>query len=138
MDIPSNIEWRWLKGDELSAILPIVQSRGWMLPNTSLSLALAGFDGDELVCFHVLQLIPHAEPMYVAPSHRGSRHDPPLAETMADKMDEFLRSTETPGVIIVADTPAAERMARDRGWHEVHSPVFTISGNVPALSRERG
>lgn len=103
------------------AIEAILAERRWMSLNreTTPAVVLAERNG-MIVGFFVLQMIPHTEPMYVAPDERGSE----VAGTLADLMLEFLQRSDARGWMLVAENSFVERMCRQRGMIRVESPVY--------------
>lgn len=115
------VTMRWLDGDDLDALEPILKARGQMSLNPETSRAIAAYDSEnKLIAFNVLQLVPHPEPLYVDPSWRGSG----LAEELAEQMYNFLQVTDTRGFMLVADSPAAVRLAEAHGMRRIESPVY--------------
>jgi GNAT superfamily N-acetyltransferase len=117
--------FKWLDGDELDQLEPILAEKGWPSLNHNTSRALAVYDKtDGLVAWYVFQLFPHCEPMYVEPEWRGSG----VAEELVDVMHKFLSSVKCRGVMIVADNPAVARMAEAHGMKKIESPVYLMVG----------
>jgi hypothetical protein len=104
----------WDEIDEICA------QRGWMSLNRTLTRILVAKRGDQIVGFHVMQLVPHAEPLYVDPKERGTE----LAALLADQMMEFLVGVQARGWFVVADSPFAKRLCEDRGMTKIKSPVY--------------
>ena len=116
------ITYRWVEGEELRLIEPVLKARGWASMNGKTCRALCAFENGALVGFHVLQLFPHAEPIWVDKAHRGSG----IAEDLADKMMEFLAEMNTRGFMVVADSPAAVQLCEKHGMRKVSSPVYVM------------
>lgn len=115
------ITFRWLEGEEATDWLnPVLQSRGWALLNPATSRALCAFQDERMIAFHVLQLYPHAEPMFVDPEFRGTG----LAEDLADRMYAFLREVRARAYMVVAESPFAEQLCKARGMKRVEYPVY--------------
>jgi acetyltransferase (GNAT) family protein len=126
-----DIKFEWIDGPnsqgprpatiaEWDAIDELCAARGWMSLNRQLTRILVAKRGEEIAGFIVLQLVPHTEPLYVAPSERGTD----LAASLADQMVEFLLSVKARGWMVVADNPHAKKLCEDRGMTKVKSPVF--------------
>lgn len=124
------IRYRWIDGPALTpeqwkaeteTIERVLAARGWMSLNqmTSRVLVAEGESG-ELIGFFCLQLIPHVEPMFVVPSMRASD----VAETLADKMLEFMQQAQARGWMLCTDNPLVARMAEARGMEQVKAKVF--------------
>ncbi len=66
------ISYRFLDPTEFHLIEPYFIEQEADLPNLALSTVYGAFtDSNELVGFHVLQLVPHAEPMMIHPDYRA-------------------------------------------------------------------
>src|SRR5208283_2563973 len=104
--------------EEWNAIDEVCAARGWLSLNRLLTRVLVAKRGDDIVGFIVLQLIPHTEPLYVAPSERGTE----LAATLADKMVEHMVNMKARGWLVVADSPFAEQLCKERGMRKLASP----------------
>lgn len=122
----TDINFRWLDGDDLKTLAPIIEERGWMPLNLNTSRALCAFDNrtGHLVGFVALQLVPHTEPLWVSKMYRGTG----LAENLADRIVEFLRATNARGFMVVADDPASVRLCEAVGMKRVESPVYVSIG----------
>src|ERR1700688_2845981 len=67
-----DITFRWIDGwnatpEEWERIEEILVARGWMVLNPNTSRILVAEKGDVLAGFAILQLVPHVEPLFVAP-----------------------------------------------------------------------
>jgi len=122
----TDITYRWIDGPTASdadwtRIDGILATRGWMRLNRRVTrILVAESDGGTLLGFFVFQLVPHTEPLWVAPSARGTD----IPQQLADRMREFLVADGARGWMLVADSPVVERMARERGMRRVESPVY--------------
>jgi Acetyltransferase (GNAT) domain len=125
------VRFEWLDGpdsqgprpatrEEWDAIDEVCAARGWMSLNRSLTRVLVAKRSDVIVGFHVMQLVPHAEPLYVNAAERGTE----LAAQLADRMLEFLVSVNARGWFVVADSPFAKTMCEERGMTKVKAPVY--------------
>ena len=119
------ISYRWIDGDELSILEPVMSAKGWVPLNYPTSRALCAFHGEKLVGFVVLQLYPHTEPLYVEPQYRGVG----IAEELADQMVAFINSIRARGVMVVADHPSVIELCESRGWTKLDHPVYVMRGN---------
>ena|ERR1035437_8347136 len=122
------IEYRWVDGPTATAedwdrVESILAARGWMSLNRATSRILIaeapGPDG-RLLAFVVFQLIPHLEPLWIAPSVRGTG----LAEELSDRIIRFMVENGARGWISVADSPFAEKLCEREGMVRVSSPVY--------------
>lgn len=113
------MEFRWIQGEDIKILNDIVESQGWS-PIPSTSIAFVAFDDEGLAGFHILQMRPHPEPLYVRPDLEGSG----LSADLAGAMAQFLKDTNTNGFICIADTPEAEKLCKKFGMQKVSSPVY--------------
>src|SRR5688572_5760510 len=116
------IRYEWLEGNQTQIVEPILAERGWTSLNNRTCRVLCAYSGTRLIGFHVLQLFPHAEPLWVARDQRGTG----LAETLVDKMMEFLAEVQVRGFMVVADTPATVKLCERHGMKRVDSPVYIL------------
>ena len=121
MPTTTQIEYRWLDGDQLALLEPTLLSLNAMSVNRETTRAIGAFDGDQLVGFFCLQLIPHLEPLFVAPGYRGE----PVAINMVNKMVEFLKESNARGAMLVAETPGVERLAEHFGMARFIYPLYS-------------
>lgn len=112
------LTYRWIQGDELSRLDKIFKLRGWTPLDKDTSDAIAVFDGDELVGFHVVQVRVHAEPQYLDKRYRGKG----IANEMAAKVIE--RLPKDMGIFVIADDPTAAVLCERHGLKRITSPVF--------------
>jgi hypothetical protein len=105
---------------EWDAIDDVCIARGWMSLSRVFSRVLVAYRGDTMIGFHALQLLPHAEPQYVNADELGNG----VAQQMADQMVAFLEGAKARGWMVIADSPHAEKMCRDRGMVKIKSPVY--------------
>ena len=104
----------------MSQIDAIIKRSGWIPINDHVAKILVAIDAGSVVGFHVLQMFPHAEPLWVDPAYRGEG----VAEELADRMLEFLDSIGARGFMVIADSPHAEKLCKERGMKRVTSPVY--------------
>lgn len=131
-DMSEGIKFEWLDGPdneygtrcateaEWSEIDDICVKRGWMSLNRRMTRILTAQRDDKIVGFHVMQMVPHAEPIYLAKEERGKG----IAEELADHMLEFMATINARGWFVVADSPEAKKLCKERGMVEVKSPVY--------------
>ena len=124
------VTYRWIEGatasdEDWDRIEYILATRGWASLNRNTSRIRVAERGDKLVAFYVLQMFPHAEPMWVAPAERSSG----VADALADDMLHFLTEIRARGWMIVADSKFAEKMCEARGMRKLQSPVYVMGGN---------
>lgn len=65
------IIYRFLEKEEYGKLEGKFEEYGAKLPDPELSAIYAAFDEETIVGFHVLQYVPHAEPMWIAEEYRG-------------------------------------------------------------------
>jgi hypothetical protein len=126
-----DIKFEWIDGpdsrgprpathEEWDAIDEVCAARGWMSLNRTLTRVLVATRDGKIVGFHVMQLVPHTEPLYVYVAERGTD----LAARLADQMVEFMLSVKARGWLVIADSPHAKKMCEERGMMKVKSPVY--------------
>lgn len=104
----------------------IIAAKGWAALNDLASRVHIAVDptrGNKLAAFHVLQLFPHCEPLWVDPDYLGAG----LADIMADKMLHFMMDEiQARGFMVIADSPHAVKLCEERGMRRITSPVYVI------------
>ena len=120
------IEYRWIEGDELAILDPVILSRGWTPLNHLTSRAICAFHGGLLIGFQVLQLFPHVEPLYVERDYRALG----ITEALVDRMSAFLQESKARGFMVVADSPHVIRLCESYGMKRIMEPVYLGSGSV--------
>lgn len=124
--MPDDVRYRWIDGPtatdaEWSRIDEILATRGWSSLNRQTSrIRVAENAAGDLLGFVVLQLFPHAEPLWVRPSARGTG----VAEQLADDIVGWLMEVGVRGFEVTADTEHAVRLAEKQGMKRVTIPVY--------------
>ncbi len=119
------MEFKWIYGEEMLAMLqPVIEHQGWTPLNPYTARALVAMEEGILCGFSVIQLFPHAEPMWVETDLRGSG----LAEELATRMKKYLDDTQTRGYMVIADSPFAVKLCEERGMKRLTSPVYMMGG----------
>jgi hypothetical protein len=121
-----DITYKWLDNDAISALDPIMFARNLPALNRATTRVRAAYDGDTLVGFLVLQLMPHLEPLYVDRAYRGEgdARCGIIANQLIGDMLTFVGACGIRGFICIADNPIVERMCVDYGLMQITSPVF--------------
>jgi hypothetical protein len=119
------ITYRWIDGPtaadaDWQRVDDVLVVRGWMALNRELTRILVAEDEGVLAGFAILQLIPHVEPLWVAPSKRGTE----VASTLADKMIEYMVEAKARGWIAVASNSQVAKMCEEHGMTRVDKPVY--------------
>jgi Acetyltransferase (GNAT) domain len=120
--------YRWIDGpfatpEDRERIDMIVAARGWMSFNWDMTrVRVVEDEAGKLLGFYALQMVPHAEPIFLAPATRGTG----LADELADDMLEFLTDVHARGWMIVADSPHVGHMCEERGMKKLGSPVYVM------------
>src|SRR5208283_1618022 len=83
-------------------------------------ILVAEDESGKLGGFICMCLLPHIEPMWIAPSERGTG----LAEELTNQMDKFLREVQVIGFFVVADNPFVVRLCEKFGMERIESPVY--------------
>lgn len=124
------IKFRWVDGPtcddaDWERIEAILVTRGWMSLNRATSRILVAEDADrKLLGFQVLQLVPHVEPLYVAPSARATG----LAEELVERMIKFLGEVQIRGYLATAESPFAAQICERHGMTKLEYPVYAKVG----------
>jgi len=96
--------------------------------NRATSRILVAEDSEgKLVGFQVLQLVPHVEPLYVAPSARATG----LAEELVERMVKFLGEVQIRGYLASAESPFAAQLCEKHGMTKLDYPVYAKVGMEP-------
>jgi hypothetical protein len=120
------LSYRFTSGEamtevEWDAIEAVLAARGWMALNRETTpIVLLAERGGMIVGFLPLQLVPHTEPMYVAPGERGGE----VAGTLASMMANMLYASGARGWLVMAENPYVERFCRQYGMIKVDVPVY--------------
>lgn len=111
----------WFKGNDCEPVTKVLEQEGWT-PINEEALVLVAMDDQGLASFHVLRVVPHAEPLWVRPDLRGTT----LAVRMATEMAKFLKDSRTHGVMVVADDPTVAKICESLGMRRIASPVYLL------------
>lgn len=112
--------YRWLDGDELALLDPIIASRNWTPINRKCARALIAEENGYLRGFLVVRLIEHTEPLWVEPDSRGRE----IAGELSRQMAEYLRSHNVSGWMAQCDSPYAVELCEQNGMTRIESPVY--------------
>lgn len=129
------MEYRWLTGPEAVDLLnPLIAKRNaddpeaapWMLLNSRTTLfCRAALEGDFVIGFLVLQMVPSMGPFLVERFARNGEVSAQLVGDMVQAMGEM----EARGVLVVCENVATERMCKSRGMKRIDLPIY-VSGEV--------
>lgn len=120
------LTFRWIDGpvatdDDWDKIEHILAARGWMSLNRNTTRILVAETPDgKIAGFQTLQLVPHTEPLFVAPSQRGTG----LAEELTERMYAFLTEVHVRGFVAIAESRFAEELCEKHGMKKVACPVY--------------
>ena len=117
------MEYRFLADDEFYRITPVFEEYGSLVPLPALSKVAIAEETDAL-SFYVFQLLPHAEPMYIHPKHRGTKVWFNLAQML--KPLAVVRPT-----FIVAENAESVKMCEALGLKRIPHPVYVMNGDSP-------
>ncbi len=126
------LEYRWLTGDEIVALVnPACAARGWAELNVNdaqpTCQVLGAWNAARLVGWFVFQLYPLLGPMLVEPEFRNGQ----VSAELTARMYDFLTISEARGYLVVCESPASEVLARKHDMHKLESPVYVAgSGGV--------
>lgn len=117
--------YRWLTSEEIVEwVNPECQRQGWAQFNvndaTPTCRVLGAFDDTELVGFEGMSLFPLIGHHWVT----QQRRDGVISKEMAQRMHDFMVSVGARGALLIADSPASERLAERYGFKRVESPVY--------------
>ncbi len=116
--------FRWISGDELERLEPIMAAQGWTPTDPTFSKALIVEDEEgNLLGFNLLQAILRPEPIWVDERFRGAENGD-LAMQMAEKMAEHLVQAGAVYWEIRARNPFVERLCLANGMHKIESPMY--------------
>ena len=124
------VKYRWVDGptcedEDWDRIEEILKARGWMSLNRTTSRILVAEDSEgKLYGFQVLQLVPHVEPLYVAPAARASG----IAEELVERMVKFLGEVKIRGYLATAESSFAAQLCEKHGMTKLDFPVYAKVG----------
>jgi GNAT superfamily N-acetyltransferase len=129
------ITYRWIEGsaateEEWDRLEAILASNSWMALSREASMVLVAEYADSIVGFCVLQVIPHLEPLYVAPEFRGSD----IAVRLADQAVEYMHKINARGWVSVAQHPVAARLCEREGMKQIQHPVYVYARGINGRS----
>lgn len=113
------MQYKWLSGDQLTELWPIFIMQGWTIPPAT-SLTYAAYDDRGVAGFHVLQMVPHPEPIWIRPDKVGTG----LSGELASEMAKFLEATHTERYVVIANTPEAEKLCVRLGMTKVTGVAY--------------
>jgi hypothetical protein len=127
--MPSEITTRWINlweatEAEVAQIDFVLESRNAMKLALRTTRVLVKESAGRIIAFHVLQLIPHTEPLWIAEEFRGTD----LAREMANEMVAFMHGMNARGWLCIADSPHAEALCREFKMELVTAPVYMAKG----------
>ena len=115
------MEYRLLDKSEIAKLAPTLQQLGWAIAYPQTCQVLAAVENGEIVGFQMLQLLPHLEPLYLAPEYRGTG----LADELAKRGMEIFQTAGASQVLAVAGNAHAERICRDvLGMKKIDGVIF--------------
>lgn len=112
------ITYSYLPSDMYHILAPIFAQFNAQLPEPAFSrIAIAMTADNEIAGFYCLQMMAHAEPMWVNPKYRGSR----VWLRLAEIIDANRRGTKT---YIIAENDESAKMCEMLGMEKVMFPVY--------------
>ncbi len=116
-----NVTLKWLEGDDLLVLDPILIAKEWASLNKVLSRALVAYDeNNHIIGFEVFECLPHVGPLWVDPEWRGSG----ITEEMTEQMMQFLRANSVRGFMLVAESVFASKLAEKYNMRKLDDPVY--------------
>lgn len=129
MPVMEKVQIRELHGEEaLAAIRPFLESRKWRIPPVGMLAAKVAFEGENVVGFAVYQLVPHVEPIFLVPSHRGTG----LASELAKEIVDFARSVGG-GMMCLSTTSVVDKLAAENGLTPLYGATIWQEGDFASL-----
>jgi hypothetical protein len=127
---PSTVSYRWINlweasEHEVAQIDKIIAARGWVKLNLNMTRVLVAELDGRIISFSVVQAMPYVGPLFVSSEHRGLG----IAEELADRTMEFLRSIDARGWLVVADSPHVAKICEAREMDRVESPVYVYNSD---------
>lgn len=115
------VHYRFVAPEDYSILEPVFKAYGSEVPDPKLSrIACASLNG-EIIGFYCLQLVAHAEPMWIKPDFRGS--------TVAARLIQMINEQrQDKRAYVVCDTEESQRMCEKLGLKRVESPVYYMEG----------
>lgn len=111
---------KFLVGDDLDILQPIVLAMGWTELSKETTMAIAEMDGDTVIGFICLRRQPLVGPLWVYPSSRGRG----IPEALVKQLLEFMASEGVNSFLTVADNPFSEALCEAHGMEKITSPVY--------------
>lgn len=119
------MQYRWIDGDELAVLDPIIESRNWTPLPRERGMAKALIvenDCGEVIGFNVVQLCVHTEPMWVSPQYRGKSKG--VSRNLAMKTADYLRGHGITNWRCSTDTPHVAELCEENGMILVKGKVY--------------
>jgi hypothetical protein len=122
------IEYKFINGGEAVDLLnPLIEQRNteeggapWALLNDRTAFAVVAMEGDFVVGYLVLQLLPTLGPEWVAPFQRNGE----VSRALVEHMHEQLKTLTARGCLVICESAATEKMCRVAGMKRVELPVY--------------
>jgi hypothetical protein len=112
------VEYRFLVPEEFELLRPVFEEAGGRLPAPAQAAIYAAIRNNLIVGFHTVQLVPHAEPIWIAPEERGRVSWRRLQEGVESLFD-------TGGTYFAfSDNPRMEKLCYKAGMHKVPLQVW--------------
>ncbi len=117
--------YRWLTSDEIADwVNPECSRQGWVLFNVNeerpTCRVMGAFEDTELVGFEGMSLFPLIGHHWVTQGKRNGV----ISREMAERMHDFMVEVKARGALLIADSPASEKLAERYGFRRVESPVY--------------
>ena len=112
------VTYRFLEPQEFPLLAEVFAEYGGTIPDPNLSAINAAIVDDKIVGFHVLQLIPHAEPIWIAKDYRGYVS----WRTLQAGIESVFQGAGT--YYSFSDRPEIEKLCKKAGMIEVPMKVW--------------
>jgi hypothetical protein len=114
---------RWIEGEELDRLKPVIDAYGWTPLDPVFSKALIAEDEDgKLVGFNVLQVVLRPEPLWVDKAHRGDEKG--LSRELSTAMRDHLLASGANYWEVKAWSPWAATLCKEMGMEKISTPMF--------------
>lgn len=116
------LTYRFLTEEEIDEqINPIHRQQGWAELNTSLAKVMGAWIGDRLIRALTLQLFPMVGPLVADPAYIDNGE---ASRGVAVEMEAYLKSRDTRGWLVIANSPVTERLCERFGMEKLEVPVY--------------
>jgi len=116
------IQYGFLPKEHYPLLIPIFEQEGVdisEIPDPSFSRIAGAYEGTQLVGIYCLQLMQHAEPLWIHPDYR--KNGTKIILNLVHMIDGIRGEGK---VFIIAENKESEKMCRELGLKQIEFPVF--------------